>query len=37
MASCHQAHSDKYFFQLPISGLTPVSLLENYSWFEIVT
>jgi hypothetical protein len=37
MAFCHQAHSDKGFFQLRIPGLTPVSPLESELGFEIVT
>ncbi len=37
MAFRHRAHSDKCFFQLPIPGLTPVSLLESKLEFEIVT
>jgi hypothetical protein len=37
MAFWHGAHSDKCLFQLLIPGLTPVSLLESESWFEIVT
>jgi hypothetical protein len=36
LAFWHQAQSDKWFFQLLISGLTPVSLLKSDSWFEIV-
>ncbi len=37
MAFWHQAHSDKYFLKLVIPGITPVSLLESGSGFEIVT
>ncbi len=37
MAFWHWAHSDKCFFQLLIPELTPVSLLESKSGFEIVT
>jgi hypothetical protein len=36
MAFWRRAHSDKCFFQLLIPGLTPVSLLESESGFEIV-
>jgi hypothetical protein len=37
MAFWHRAHPDKCFFLLLIPGLTPVSLLESDSGFEIVT
>jgi hypothetical protein len=37
MAFYHRAQSDKCFFQLLVAGLTPVSLLESKSGFEVVT
>ncbi len=37
MAFWHRAQSDKCFFQLLIPELTPVSLLESKSGFEIFT
>jgi hypothetical protein len=37
MAFLRQTHSDKRFFQLLFSRLTPVLLLESECGFEIVT